>query len=50
MELEKKIGQLFIFGFYGIEISPDSPVVEDISQRNLGGVILFDKLLARKRT
>jgi len=50
MELEKKIGQLFMFGFQGTEITADSPIVEDIHKRNLGGVILFDKLLAKKKT
>ncbi len=49
MELENKIGQLFMFGFQGTEITADSPIVADLRERNLGGVILFDKLLAKKK-
>lgn len=49
MELEKKIGQLIILGFKGETIDPQHPIVADIRKRNLGGVILFDRLLAMKR-
>jgi len=47
--LEKKIGQLFIIGFEGAEVSEKDPVAADIVKQNLGGVILFDRLLAKKR-
>ena len=50
MELTQAIGQLFLLGFKGSAISEDSPIVEDIRRRNLGGVILFDRLLAKKKT
>ncbi len=46
LSLEKKIGQLFILGFPGAILEPDHPIAEDISKRNLGGVILFDRFLA----
>ncbi len=49
MELENKIGQLFMFGFQGTELTNGSPIVDDLRKRNLGGVILFDKLLAKKK-
>lgn len=49
MELKNEIGQLFMFGFQGTALTDDSPIVEDLCKRNLGGVILFDKLLAKKK-
>lgn len=49
MDLEKLVGQLFIVGFKGSSITADSPVVADITKRNLGGVILFDRFLAEKK-
>ena len=48
--IAEKIGQLFLVGFEGDALSPDQPVAIDILKRNLGGVILFDKLLAKKLT
>jgi beta-N-acetylhexosaminidase len=48
MELEKIIGQLFILGFKGHSVNQHHPIVADIQNRNLGGVILFDRLLARR--
>ncbi|MEN8198593.1 MAG: glycoside hydrolase family 3 N-terminal domain-containing protein [Thermodesulfobacteriota bacterium] len=47
--LEEIIGQLFLLGFKGESVDPHHPIVRDISRRNLGGVILFDRLLAQKR-
>ncbi len=49
VSLEQKIGQLFIIGFEGDTLTPDHPVAEDIAKRNLGGVILFDRLLASSK-
>lgn len=48
MELDKIIGQLFILGFKGQSVDQHHPIVADIKNKNLGGVILFDRLLARK--
>jgi beta-N-acetylhexosaminidase len=50
MELHQKIGQLFMFGFQGTELTSNSPIINDLSKYNLGGVILFDKLLAKRET
>ncbi len=49
MTIEQKIGQLFILGFKGDRIDNNHPIAQDIRQRNLGGVILFDRLLARQQ-
>lgn len=49
MNLEQKIGQLFLIGFQGDKIDASHPVAADITQRNLGGVILFDRSLAQKK-
>ncbi|MEK6201141.1 MAG: hypothetical protein N2A40_01800 [Desulfobulbaceae bacterium] len=47
MDIEQKIGQLFLIGFQGDTIDASHPVVADINRRNLGGVLLFDRLLAK---
>jgi beta-N-acetylhexosaminidase len=44
--LREKIGQMFLIGFRGLEISDAEPVARDLAERNLGGVILFDKEMA----
>ncbi|MDO9042809.1 MAG: glycoside hydrolase family 3 N-terminal domain-containing protein [Desulfocapsaceae bacterium] len=49
MNLEQKIGQLFLIGFQGDNIDASHPIAADITQRNLGGVILFDRSLATKQ-
>ena len=36
-----------MFGFQGTELTANSPIVDDLCKHNLGGVILFDKLLAK---
>ena len=40
--LEEKVGQLLMVGFRGYELSDTSHIARDISEYNLGGVILFD--------
>ena len=40
--LEDKIGQMLMVGFRGMELEEQNPIVEDITQHNLGSVILFD--------
>lgn len=40
--LELKVGQLLMIGFRGFELADTSHIVRDISEYNLGGVILFD--------
>ncbi len=49
MDLTQKIGQLFLLGFQGEALFTDHHIIEDIERRNLGGVILFERLLAKKR-
>jgi len=44
--LDQMIGQLFIIGFKGQTVSENDPICLDITTRNLGGVILFDRHLA----
>lgn len=39
---DKQLGQILVVGFRGIEVNSDSSIVQDIKQRNLGGVILYD--------
>ncbi len=48
--MDQMIGQLFIIGFKGQTISEADPIGLDITKRNLGGVILFDRHLATKAT
>lgn len=40
--LQVKIGQMLLAGFRGLEASDRLPVVQDIRDHHLGGVILFD--------
>lgn len=40
--LDFKIGQMVMVGFRGLEVSDTSAIVQDLRQRYLGGVILFD--------
>jgi beta-N-acetylhexosaminidase len=46
--LEQQIGQLFIVGFKGDSVKEGDSILKDIRDRNLGGVILFDRHLATK--
>ncbi|MBN2824099.1 MAG: beta-N-acetylhexosaminidase [Campylobacterales bacterium] len=41
--IEKLIGNMFIVGFNGTDISSNSPIVDDINRYHLAGVILFSK-------
>ncbi len=40
--LEQMIGQMIMVGFRGIEPDPRNPIVTDISEGRIGGVVLFD--------
>jgi len=42
VSLEVKIGQMLMVGFRGLEVSDDDPIVQDIRDRHIGGVVLFD--------
>ena len=37
------IGQMLLVGFRGTTLSRDAPILRDIREHNLGGVILFDR-------
>lgn len=41
-QLDTQIGQMLMAGFRGLEIDRNSPVIKDITQYHLGGVVLFD--------
>ena len=41
--LEVKVGQMLMVGFRGLALSGDEPILADIRERHLGGVILFDR-------
>ncbi len=42
MTLAQKIGQLFVLGFRGTDVSEESDIARAISEFGIGGVILFD--------
>ncbi len=44
--LREKIGQMLLVGFRGCTISDCDPMARDLSERNAGGVILFDQEMA----
>ncbi len=48
LSLEQKIGGILMVGFRGMSADKNSPVVRDIRDYNLGGVILFDADLQLK--
>lgn len=41
-DLDVKIGQMLMIGFYGLEADNEHFIVQDIRQRHLGGVVLFN--------
>lgn len=41
-DLDTMIGQMLMAGFRGYSVDKDSPIVQDIRDRHLGGVVLFD--------
>jgi beta-N-acetylhexosaminidase len=47
--LRQKIGQLFLIGFAGETLSVNHPILADIREEKLGGVILFDRFLAENK-
>lgn len=46
--LDAKIGQMLMVGFRGCEFRGDLPIVADIRDRHLGGVVLFDYDVQRR--
>lgn len=49
MKLKDRLGQLFILGFKGTVLDANNPIIHDLHDNNLGGVILFDKLIAKQQ-
>ena len=47
MNLFDRLGELFIIGIYGSEIRDGSQLESDIKEKRPGGVILFDRSVAR---
>jgi len=41
-ELDKKIGQMICVGFRGWDVDKKSPIIRDINQYQIGGIVLFD--------
>jgi beta-N-acetylhexosaminidase len=39
---DRKLGQMILVGFRGMDAAPDSQIIRDIRQYHLGGVVLFD--------
>lgn len=48
LSLRDKIGQMLIIGFKGDSVDQSSPIVQAITEHNLGGVILYDRKLEGK--
>ncbi len=42
VSLDVKIGQMLKVGFRGLSVDEQSPVVQDIEEYHIGGVVLFD--------
>ncbi len=48
-DLDTMIGQMLMAGFRGYDVNEKSPIVRDIKDLSLGGVILFDYDVALKK-
>lgn len=48
--LEAKVGQMVMVGFRGLSVTPQDPIWQDIAERNLGGVVLYDVDVPSNRT
>jgi beta-N-acetylhexosaminidase len=46
LTLRQKIGQLLIVGFRGLAVTDADVIMQDVRERNLGGIILFDQEMA----
>lgn len=47
-DLSRQIGQMLMIGFRGLEVDQDSPIVKDIQNKRIGGVVIFDYDVALK--
>jgi beta-N-acetylhexosaminidase len=41
--LDVQIGQMLMVGFRGLDVNDNSAIIQDIKNRHIGGVILFDR-------
>jgi beta-N-acetylhexosaminidase len=41
VDLDTKIGQMVLLGLRGLWLTPDNPIVADVRDRRIGGVVLF---------
>ena len=48
-DLRTRIGQMLLVGFRGTSVDGSSPIVGDIAERHLGGVLLFDRYSGSSR-
>ncbi|MDD3313329.1 glycoside hydrolase family 3 protein [Pseudodesulfovibrio sp.] len=46
-DLDVMIGQMIMAGFRGYTVDENSPIMRDIRERHLGGVVLFDRDMTR---
>jgi len=42
VSLDVKIGQMIMVGFRGLDVNDNSPIIRDIFDRHIGGVIIFN--------
>lgn len=42
LSIDQKIAQMLLIGFRGYEVDRDHPIVKDLRERQIGGIILFD--------
>ena len=42
VSLDVKIGQMIMVGFRGLDVKDSSPIIRDIVERHIGGVVLYD--------
>ena len=42
VELKRQIAQMLMISFRGMELKPDMPIYDDITELGIGGIILFD--------
>lgn len=42
MDVEQQVGQMLMAGFRGVSAERDHPIIRDITECNLGSVVLFD--------
>lgn len=49
VSLDVKIGQMLMIGFRGMDVDKNSPIMKDIAERHIGGVVIFDEDVSSNR-